>query len=157
MASEDDIWASSGDEDYDQVIAEKEWLRMQENHGNDGYKEGIIEGKEVCMQKGFDQGYIEGLAIGKELGALRGKLSTYLTFYKQVEPNTTIANQLEALFNELDKVDVQHIFSTTYFDSSKPPPNNDIYVSPQEKINQWQQKINQAIEQHTTVGTSTTY
>lgn len=34
MASEDDIWANSDDDNYDNVIAEKDWLRMQENHGN---------------------------------------------------------------------------------------------------------------------------
>lgn len=37
-----------------------------------GYKEGIVEGKEVNMQRGFDRGYVEGLAIGKDIGKLKG-------------------------------------------------------------------------------------
>ncbi|CAO3588122.1 unnamed protein product [Absidia cylindrospora] len=148
MDSDNDIWASSDDENYDRVIAEKDWERLQENHGNDGYKEGIIEGKEVRMQRGFDQGYIEGLDFGKQIGILRGKLSTYLTFYKQVEPNETIARELETIYDELDKVDVQHVFSTAYFDSNKA---DDDYVSPQDKIQQWQEKIDQAIQQHVAI------
>jgi hypothetical protein len=71
--------------------------------------------------------------------------STYLTFYQQVEPNEAIAKELQVLFDELEQVDVQHIFSTAYFDNSNP----DDYVSPQEKINQWQQRINGAIQQPT--------
>lgn len=37
-----------------------------------GYKIGIVEGKEVNMQKGFDEGYKDGLSIGKAVGKLRG-------------------------------------------------------------------------------------
>ncbi|KAI8983496.1 hypothetical protein BDB01DRAFT_843231 [Pilobolus umbonatus] len=70
----DDIWELSDNEDettYDRNIAEKEWERLQEDHGNSGYKEGVVEGKEVNMQRGFDKGYIEGLHIGKAIGKLR--------------------------------------------------------------------------------------
>ncbi|KAI8097334.1 uncharacterized protein BX664DRAFT_326151 [Halteromyces radiatus] len=147
MDSDNDIWASSDDENnYDRIIAEKDWERLQENHGNDGYKEGIIEGKEVRMQHGFDKGYIEGLAIGKELGILRGKLSTYLTFYKQMEHNETVVKELQTVYDELDKVDVQHIFSTEYFSSTI----SENYISPQDKIQQWRRKIDQVIQNTTT-------
>ncbi|ORZ01019.1 hypothetical protein BCR43DRAFT_434255 [Syncephalastrum racemosum] len=71
---DDDVWALSDEDnvEYDRAIAQKEWDRMHENHGNEGYKEGIVEGKEVRMQNGFDQGFVEGLAAGKALGRLRG-------------------------------------------------------------------------------------
>lgn len=90
-----DIWAESGEEDnvYERKLAEREWDRLQEDHGNvsqetrkviqkqcaylqekkkTGYKIGIVEGKEVNMQKGFDEGYEDGLSIGKAVGKLRG-------------------------------------------------------------------------------------
>lgn len=41
-------------------------------HVQTGYKEGIVEGKEVNMQRGFDEGYKEGLSVGKAIGKLRG-------------------------------------------------------------------------------------
>ncbi|CAO3628973.1 unnamed protein product [Cunninghamella echinulata] len=142
---DNDIWASS-DEDlqYDCIIAEKEWDQLQENHGKEGYKIGIIEGKEVHIQRGFDQGYIEGLDIGKKLGILRGKLSTYLTFYSQLEPNETVAKELKKVYDELDQVDVQHIFSKEYFSNASLKDKD--YLSPQDKIQQWEQKINQTIQ-----------
>ncbi|CAO3634445.1 unnamed protein product [Cunninghamella blakesleeana] len=141
---DNDIWASSDDEQqYERTIAEKEWGRLQEDHGNEGYKIGIIEGKEVHMQRGFDQGYIEGFDIGKKLGALRGKLSTYLTLYSQIEQNEKITNELKQVYDELDKVDVQHIFSKEYFAKNN---TKEDYISPEDKIQQWEQRINQSIQ-----------
>ncbi|RHZ45484.1 hypothetical protein Glove_673g29 [Diversispora epigaea] len=79
-----DIWEMSDEEEnsnYDNIISSKEWNRMNENFGNLGYKEGIIEGKDITIQKGFDKGYIDGARIGKEIGRLRGILNTLLEFH----------------------------------------------------------------------------
>ncbi|KAI7849788.1 hypothetical protein BDC45DRAFT_448091 [Circinella umbellata] len=74
MNEDDDIWASSDEDNttYDREIAEREWNKLNTNHGNEGYKEGITEAKEEYMQEGFDHGYTEGLEIGKAIGKLRG-------------------------------------------------------------------------------------
>ncbi|KAI9497277.1 hypothetical protein BDB00DRAFT_757174 [Zychaea mexicana] len=91
---DDDIWASS-DEDvatYDREIAQREWDKLNMNHGNEGYKEGISEAKEEYMQEGFDRGYKEGLEMGKAIGKLRGILCG---------------------------IDVQHVFSKEYFQDNK--------------------------------------
>lgn len=79
-------------------------------------------------------------------------ISTYLTFYKQVEPNETIAQELETVYDELDKVDVQHVFSTAYFDTNNAGGD---YISPQDKIQEWQQKIDQIMQKN--IVTTTTY
>ncbi|KAG1237882.1 hypothetical protein G6F35_000546 [Rhizopus arrhizus] len=100
-----DIWAESGEEDnvYERKLAEREWDRLQEDH---------VEGKEVNMQKGFDEGYEDGLSIGKAVGKLRGVVGTRIVFYEQLLKNEEAANELRALFNEIDSVEVNHIYST---------------------------------------------
>ncbi|KAI7861956.1 hypothetical protein BDF14DRAFT_1862107 [Spinellus fusiger] len=101
MDDSDSVWDSSDQEEvtYERTMAEKEWNRLHQNHGNEGYKEGIIEGKEVWMQRGFDSGYEEGLAVGKALGHLRGRVSTYVLFYTVMleQPVTALQELLEEL------------------------------------------------------------
>ncbi|KAG1049837.1 hypothetical protein G6F43_007860 [Rhizopus delemar] len=115
----DDVWAESNEEhtDYERNLAEKEWDRLQDDHGNSGYKEGIIEGKEVNMQRGFDEGYKEGLAIGKAVGKLRGLVS----------------------------IEVNHIFSTDYFRKGGPKDKTS-YVAPKDFVNDLKEKVNAQLE-----------
>ncbi|CAG8435020.1 7257_t:CDS:2 [Diversispora eburnea] len=81
-----DIWEMSDEEgnlNYDNIISSKEWNRMNENFGNLGYKEGIIEGKDTTIQKGFDKGYIDGARIGKEIENELANLSVEKIFTKE--------------------------------------------------------------------------
>ncbi|KAG1054528.1 hypothetical protein G6F43_003464 [Rhizopus delemar] len=128
-----DIWAESGEEDnvYERKLAEREWDRLQEDHGNTGYKIGIVEGKEVNMQKGFDEGYKDGLSIGKAVGKLRGVVGTRIVFYEQLLKNEEAANELRALFNEIDNVEVNHIYSVDYFRKDG-PKDKENYISPKD-------------------------
>ncbi|RUS23250.1 hypothetical protein BC937DRAFT_89720 [Endogone sp. FLAS-F59071] len=72
----DDIWDDSDDDtvSYHRSMAEREWGRLHEQHGNAGYKDGIVEGKDLTIQEGFNRGYSEGVVVGKEIGELRGML-----------------------------------------------------------------------------------
>ncbi|KAL0091086.1 hypothetical protein J3Q64DRAFT_1844092 [Phycomyces blakesleeanus] len=140
----DSIWGSSDEDDvrYERTIAEKEWNRMHQNHGNEGYKDGIIEGKEVVMQKGFDRGYEDGLGIGRSMGYLRGELSTWILFYQQMVNNPEAVRVLELLLDEVNKVDVHHIYTKEYFqDNSKSAE----YVSPQDFVKSLQDKVSSTL------------
>ncbi|KAG1151421.1 hypothetical protein G6F37_002715 [Rhizopus arrhizus] len=119
-----DIWAESGEEDnvYERKLAEREWDRLQEDH---------VEGKEVNMQKGFDEGYKDGLSIGKAVGKLRGVVGTRIVFYEQLLKNEEAANELRALFNEIDSVEVNHIYSVDYFRKDG-PKDKENYISPKD-------------------------
>ncbi|KAG1144009.1 hypothetical protein G6F37_012168 [Rhizopus arrhizus] len=143
----DEIWAESDEEhrDYEKNLAEKEWDRLQDDHGNSGYKEGIIEGKEVNMQRGFDEGYKEGLAIGKAVGKLRGLVSTRLVFYKHILKNEKAAKELESLFDEIDSIEVNHIFSTDYFRKGGPKDKTS-YVAPEDFVRDLKEKVNAQLE-----------
>ncbi|KAF7720888.1 hypothetical protein EC973_005868 [Apophysomyces ossiformis] len=142
----DDVWASSDEETtYDRSIAQREWDRLHEDHGNEGYKVGIIEGKEVNMQQGFNHGYGEGIQIGIALGKLQGILSSYIAFYKHIVKKEEIVAPLQKLYDELDQVEVNHVFTKGYFDT-KEVAGSDDYLSPREFILQWENKVNEAIE-----------
>ncbi|KAI8376360.1 uncharacterized protein BYT42DRAFT_615118 [Radiomyces spectabilis] len=146
---DDDVWGSTDDDqDYDRSIAEKEWTRMNENHGNEGYKEGIIEGKEVHMQRGFDRGYEEGLASGTAIGRLRGMVSSYMLFYSHIHPDTGKAEKLKALYDEVLPLDVDSLYSKDYFSENSTKDAD--YISPDEHIHRWRQKVEQQL--HDIVG-----
>ncbi|KAG2205069.1 hypothetical protein INT46_000042 [Mucor plumbeus] len=139
---EDDIWADSDNEEqveYERNLAEKEWERLQEDHGNTGYKEGIVEGKEVNMQRGFDKGYSEGLAIGKALGKLRGMVSCQIIYYRQMLKNEEAAKELDVLFDEIDKIEVNHVYSVDYFRDHA--TKNDEYVAPETIVKNLEDKV----------------
>ncbi|KAI8051361.1 uncharacterized protein B0P05DRAFT_313175 [Gilbertella persicaria] len=139
----EDVWADSDNEEqiaYERNLAEKEWEKLQEDHGNTGYKEGIVEGKEVNMQRGFDKGYVEGLAIGKAVGRLRGLVSCQIVFYRQLCKNEDATKELDALFDEIDKIEVNHIYSVDYFrDNQSEKPDG--YVAPEAFVSQLEEKV----------------
>ena len=79
------------DEDHDQVkyhreIAEREWERLSQNHGNYSLRHPLFLSDSWCfrkatrmallkarrseMQRGFDQGFKDGLVIGKAFRAM---------------------------------------------------------------------------------------
>ncbi|KAL9538277.1 hypothetical protein MBANPS3_011061 [Mucor bainieri] len=137
---EDDVWADSDNEEqvtYERNLAEKEWERLQEDHGNTGYKEGIVEGKEVNMQKGFDRGYAEGIVIGKAVGKLRGMI-------RQMLKNEEAALELDTLFGEIDKIEVNHVYSVDYFRDA--PTHKADYVAPETFIQQLEDKVNATLQ-----------
>ncbi|RCI06921.1 hypothetical protein CU098_013945, partial [Rhizopus stolonifer] len=104
----DGVWEENDEQStiaYERNLAEKEWDRLQEDHGNTGYKIGIVEGKEVNMQRGFDEGYKEGLFIGKAVGKLRGSVGSQIIFYRQLLKNEEAAKELESLFSEIDAIE----------------------------------------------------
>ncbi|CAG8525625.1 12537_t:CDS:2 [Ambispora leptoticha] len=124
-----DVWASDEEENittYDKKIAEREWGRMNEIYGNVGYKDGIEEGKENTLQRGFDDGYVEGARFGIEFGRLRGVCSTILESISRdidVDQGCTTSNnldhsliaQLRTLMNDLAKLTYDDVFTKDYF------------------------------------------
>ncbi|KAG2211966.1 hypothetical protein INT47_004653 [Mucor saturninus] len=145
QSDNEDVWADSGSEaSYEKNLANVEWERLQEDHGNTGYKEGIVEGKEVNMQRGFDKGYTEGLAIGQAIGRLRGLLSCQIVYYRQLLQNEEAAKELDPLFEEIDKIEVHHIYTVDHFRESGPKAN---YTSPQEQVKQLENKVDLMIKQ----------
>ncbi|KAJ1987253.1 hypothetical protein H4R33_002942 [Dimargaris cristalligena] len=80
MSDSDDLWGSASDSDnvdYDRAMADREWRRLQDIHGNAGYKDGISSSREENIQPGFDLGFAEGLRAGLALGLLEGRLSAH--------------------------------------------------------------------------------
>ena len=67
-----DIWDEQASE---KDISQRDWNRLQDIHGIIGYREGIIQGQDSIIQKGFDTGYLKGSTLGLSLGIIIGSLS----------------------------------------------------------------------------------
>ncbi|KIK78741.1 hypothetical protein PAXRUDRAFT_834464 [Paxillus rubicundulus Ve08.2h10] len=66
---------------------EANWTKISTEFTNSGYREGIIAGKETSLQEGFDAGFADvGVPIGRELGNLRGAVSTIVSFLRSHSP-----------------------------------------------------------------------
>ncbi|CAG8472321.1 29642_t:CDS:2 [Racocetra persica] len=123
-----DVWVSDEETSkYDRLISSKDWERMNEDFGNIGYKEGIIEGKDITIQEGFNKGYAEGANVGKEIGRLRGLLNTLLEYYTPLLNNTNVdesniilptqstLDKLKSLESDLANLPVEKFFTKNYF------------------------------------------
>ncbi|KAF0492721.1 hypothetical protein F8M41_021567 [Gigaspora margarita] len=123
-----DVWVSDEEiVDYDRLISSKNWERMNEDFGNIGYKEGILEGKDITIQEGFNKGYAEGARVGKEIGRLRGLLNTLLEYYTPllnstnvddsniILPTQSTIDRLKSLENDLANLTIEKIFTKSYF------------------------------------------
>ncbi|KND01114.1 uncharacterized protein SPPG_04204 [Spizellomyces punctatus DAOM BR117] len=131
----DDVWNDAeglSDSQYDKQVAERNWNRLQDQHGVVGYKEGITEGKQVSLQQGFDRGFKDAAGIGFQLGALRGLLSTLIQVYTlSPKAATSISpsnlSTLQSLHAELEALSVDHVFTLAYFkatDTTRPDAPN---------------------------------
>ncbi|KAI9136542.1 hypothetical protein BKA69DRAFT_1129013 [Paraphysoderma sedebokerense] len=97
-----------------------------------GYKDGIVEGKDVTIQQGFNHGYEEASTIAYRLGSLRGSLSAIHNFYNSrpdllAQPssnthdrveNESILKELTTLISEMETLSVENVFSKNYIKES---------------------------------------
>ncbi|KAJ3273154.1 hypothetical protein HDV01_004794 [Terramyces sp. JEL0728] len=114
-----DIW--DDDSDYERNMAEKEWNRLQDQHGVIGYTEGVEEAKEKHLQKGFDQGYSIGSTIGLEVGKMQVKLDVLLSDLKS-KSETKEIGKVEALLHKLKTLKFDQIFTKEWFRSLDQTP-----------------------------------
>ncbi|KAK9696159.1 hypothetical protein K7432_012613 [Basidiobolus ranarum] len=113
---EEDIWASDhSDVEYERQIAEREWSRLNETFGNEGYKEGLSEGKDQTIESCFGDGFTEGGKYGVRMGELRGWLSTLLVVAESLNLENTKLVEIKTLEEELRQYKSDKMFSTQYF------------------------------------------
>jgi hypothetical protein len=75
----DDVW-----DDNEDHHAKVEWRRLNEEFGNQGYLQGVEDGKEVTLQQGFD----EGMAMGMRAGFQVGKMEAWLATLPWIQPDS---------------------------------------------------------------------
>lgn len=71
--------------------------------------------------------------------------SSRLVFYKHFLKNEKATRELESLFNEIDSIEVNHIFSTDYFRKGGPKDKTS-YVAPKDFVNDLKEKVNAQLE-----------
>ncbi|TID15753.1 hypothetical protein CANINC_004282 [Pichia inconspicua] len=122
--SDDDLWASSDNEQNDKLNfnnpdddnqhlqnsnENQDITAIKRRHENRGYYDGLTKGKDSGLQKGFDLGY----PVGAQLGGLVGELiaETIWKFdSKQIDQD-----KRDEILNDLR---IDKILSSDYFDSN---------------------------------------
>ncbi|KAJ3144148.1 hypothetical protein HK101_002784 [Irineochytrium annulatum] len=75
----DDVWDDDADDHlHDRSVAERDWNKLQQEHGNTGYRNAVTEQKEIHVQTGFDEGFVSGARIGRRAGVMLGRISTLM-------------------------------------------------------------------------------
>ena len=67
-------------------------------------------------------------------------ISTYMAFYRDILHDEQNLSQLQDLYDDLCKVDVQHVFTTDYF---KDVGNHD----PKEALARWEAKVQNTLKE----------
>ncbi|KFP88744.1 Yae1 domain-containing protein 1, partial [Acanthisitta chloris] len=69
------------DEDADEMyLLQKEWNSTMKKRLQEGYRDGIEAGKELALQKGFNQGYRHGANLMITCGQFKGTLNALLSW-----------------------------------------------------------------------------
>uniref|UniRef100_A0A8C5TDR0 YAE1 maturation factor of ABCE1 n=1 Tax=Malurus cyaneus samueli TaxID=2593467 RepID=A0A8C5TDR0_9PASS len=95
--SNEDIFDEDADEMY---LLQKEWNSTMKKRLKEGYRDGIEAGKELALQKGFNQGYRHGAKLMITCGHFKGTLNALLSwchFNRHDSALSTINNLLDVI------------------------------------------------------------
>lgn len=62
----------------DGTVSKQTWNKLQNACHSQGYREGLIEGKDRKLQEGFDQGYLSGFKQSQNSAEMKGFLSAVM-------------------------------------------------------------------------------
>lgn len=65
-------------------------------------------------------------------------------YYRQLLQNEEAANELDPLFEEIDKIEVNHIYTVDHFRENGPKGD---YTSPEDQVKSLEEKVNLMIKQ----------
>ncbi|KAJ3310863.1 hypothetical protein HDV04_004556 [Boothiomyces sp. JEL0838] len=108
-----DIWEDE-DSDYERKMADKEWNRLQDQHGVIGYTEGVEEAKKQHLQVGFD-----------EVGRMQFKLESLLAELKSKQEDKSTEQEikrLQELYTKLKNLKYDQIFTKEWFKNGHENP-----------------------------------
>lgn len=110
----DDVFGGGDDLLDEDHVHPSDMRRLEAEHSTAGYREGIAQGKDATLQKGFDQGYPVGAAIGLQAGQLLGLLEGISEAVKasQTEASARVEQLLSDARTDLG---VDSIFSSQYW------------------------------------------
>jgi len=91
------------DENFEQIIREREWQKLKEMYNNSGFRDGITEGRNLNVQEHFNEGVKLGLRVGFAYGHLAGILSSMNLFYSQnnLVPQQQLHQEIDQLHGKL--------------------------------------------------------
>ncbi|KYQ96850.1 hypothetical protein DLAC_04156 [Tieghemostelium lacteum] len=106
MSDYDDFYGEDENSSFNQeYLPNKESDRELKKITPIGYQDGLEIGKEITLQKGFNDGFKEGADTGYKWSLLIGLISSIDVFYhqnKNLNSNTTAITKLDDLVNRLN-------------------------------------------------------
>ncbi|XP_063964797.1 uncharacterized protein LOC129274472 [Lytechinus pictus] len=93
----------------DDIVAE-DWAKVERSRRADGYKEGIAQGQESCLQQSFNSGFSQGTEASFSRSFIKGTISALIAMLhlKDQDTNdaetTEVVNDLELIMCDLDSL-----------------------------------------------------
>jgi len=91
--------------------------RLRSTHVTNGYREGIAESKERCIQEGFDEGYSLGAELGMKAGWCLGVLEGIRRALKGSESDEEANTAVEKYQRAQKELKMERLFGKEYFGS----------------------------------------
>lgn len=95
-----DVWGDDGDYNDGQEL-EQEWRTRQQRFMNEGFRDGVEEGKNKTIQIGFNVGFQQGMQLGYEWGLLQGGLKTLEAYIDEIPDKQAAVRELMAQVSEI--------------------------------------------------------
>ncbi|XP_041479084.1 uncharacterized protein LOC121426762 [Lytechinus variegatus] len=93
----------------DDILAE-DWAKVERSRRADGYKEGIAQGQESCLQQSFNSGFSQGTEASFSRSFIKGTISALISMLHLKEQdvndaeNTEAVKDLESIMHDLDSL-----------------------------------------------------
>ncbi|CAN6610161.1 protein Yae1p [Trichomonascus vanleenenianus] len=120
---DEDIWASSDDEQHNTI---SQTVAIKRQHHKAGYVDGVTASKDDALQKGFDSGYPVGAKIGLAVGQILGRLQGL--------------GLVDLMNQAAEELEMEKLFNAMYWDDEV-NKKWDGEIHP--VVLKWQQKIGQ--------------
>ncbi|KAF2073078.1 hypothetical protein CYY_005604 [Polysphondylium violaceum] len=107
MSDDDDFYGNDNDTDQLAYLSNKESDRQVQQIFPIGYQDGLEIGKEITLQRGFNEGFIQGSTVAYRWSQLLGLISSLDVFFhhnKQYVPENVDSSILESLVEKINSI-----------------------------------------------------
>ncbi|KAK9369123.1 hypothetical protein V1509DRAFT_621203 [Lipomyces kononenkoae] len=105
---------SPSPEEWSSTFVSPDLQRLQRDHSQQGYLDGITKGKPESVQQGFDGGYPFGAELGLQVGRVLGMLQGLKSLADGQKKRESSIDDLERRARS-ELLDIQNLFSSQYW------------------------------------------
>ncbi|KAK9239911.1 hypothetical protein V1525DRAFT_397117 [Lipomyces kononenkoae] len=105
---------SASPEEGSSTLVSPDLQRLQRDHSQQGYLDGITMGKPESVQQGFDSGYPFGAELGLQVGRVLGMLQGLRSLAAGIKQRESSVDDLERRARS-ELLDIQNLFNSQYW------------------------------------------